>query len=148
MLVYFSGSAREIERDIEVYRAIVGAIQTSGGNLVHNWIEAASFRRHTSKDASWWQEVHHEVEVALKSVDYVVIEATGQSVLGVGYEMAQALSYNKPVLALVRKDTQNSYVVGLKHQLLQVVYYTQEELEGIIDSFLRERDTMRSAVEA
>jgi|GEM_PF-6452856 len=31
MLVYFSGSAREIERDIEIYRMIIKAIHEVGG---------------------------------------------------------------------------------------------------------------------
>lgn len=136
MLVYFSGSARDIERDIDVYRTIINAVRTQGGIMAQNWIEAAAARKAFSEDPEWWRSICEDAQEALKDADKVIVEATGSSTLGVGFELAHALVNRKPTLALVKRGTKGAYAKGLRHGLLSVAEYDEKDLVEIVKDFL------------
>ena len=138
MLVYFSGSAREIGDNIAVYRGVVGAIQEFGGIIAHNWPEAANMRTTFPRDQLWWESMCEDVQEAIVDADAVIVEASGRSTLGVGYELARALNLGKPVLALIKSNKSASYTRGIKHPSLQVTTYTLQNLAETIEAFLVE----------
>lgn len=138
MLVYFSANARDINNDIKSYRSIVACVQRYGGIMVHNWIEIAAHRgKMPVNDMEWWDGMPSEAIVGVRDADVFVVEATGQGSLGVGFEMAMALIWDKPVLALVNKEFEGgSYVQGIRHPHLSVYYYDRHNLEDIVRRFL------------
>jgi uncharacterized protein YukE len=137
MLVYFSGSARDIRNDIGTYRTIISAVKAEGGIMAQNWTEAAAAVKGFPDDMEWWRSICEDAQEALKDVDRVIVEATGSSTLGVGFELAHALANGKPTLALVKRDTDGAYVKGLRHPLLRVVEYGDEDLVKYIREFVR-----------
>lgn len=140
MLVYFSASARDIENDIDTYRTIISAVKAEGGIMAQNWIEAAAARKDFSEDPEWWRSICEDAQEALKDADKVIVEATGSSTLGVGFELAHALVNRKSTLALVKRDTKGAYVNGLRDELLQIAEYDKEGLAKIIRGFLGDRE--------
>lgn len=137
MLVYFSGSARDIERDIDIYRTITNTVKAEGGIMVQNWIEAAAAKISFPDDAEWWRSICEDAQEALRDADRVIVEATGSSTLGVGFELAHALANGKSTLALVRRGTKGSYVSGLRHKSLRIVFYRESDVAEIVKEFLR-----------
>jgi len=80
-----------------------------------------------AKDIAW-----------IKQADAVIAEVTNPS-LGVGYEIAKAEEWNKPVLALF-KDTGERKLSAMidGSPLTTVVYYKDlEEAQSAIDDFVR-----------
>lgn len=138
MLVYFSANARDMD-SYESYRSIIKAIQNEGGILVHGWIETSALRGGMpSSVGEWWDSMPSEALLGVKDADVVIVEATGQSSLGVGHEMTMALSWNKPVLALIDKGFDGgSYIQGVRHPFLKVAYYDRQNLTQIVRVFLK-----------
>lgn len=134
MLVYFSGSARDIENDIGIYRDIVEAVHRAGGIMANNWIEVTAIWGGVhEKNEEWWDSMPGEAYKGIKDADALIVEASAQSSLGVGYELAQALLLAKPVLALVaERHKNNSYVQGIKHPLLKLKYYNPSSIKDIV----------------
>ncbi len=137
MIVYFSASARNMERDIEAYRTIIRAIQETGGIIAHNWVEAAAFRGDFPTEELWWTTMQHDVQRGLRDIDMAVVEASGASAFGVGYELATALHSGKPVLALVSKKAKgSSYVRGIRHPALTYAVYEPHTLADLVKDFI------------
>lgn len=138
MNVYFSANARSLE-NYDSYRQIVKAIQNEGGIIIHGWLEVSALRKDLpDKNADWWNSMPSEAIAGIRNSDVVIVEATGQSSLGVGYEMTTALSWGKPVLALVRNDfIEGSYIKGVEHPLLSFQYYEAQNVVRIVKKFLR-----------
>jgi hypothetical protein len=138
MNVYFSANARDLE-SYDLYRHIVKAIQTEGGIIIYGWLEVSALRGGLpGNDVDWWNNMPSEAIAGIKDADVVIVEATGQSSLGVGYEMTTALTWGKPVLALVNKDfVGGSYIQGIKHSLLSFQYYESHNLARIVKRFLK-----------
>jgi hypothetical protein len=72
----------------------------------------------------------------IKHSDALIVEASGQSAFGVGYEVASALHLHLPVLLLCREGS-SSYASGMKHQLIYYREYDSNNLEMQIEKFLR-----------
>jgi hypothetical protein len=137
MLVYFSANARNIEQDIETYRTIIRAVMAEGGIMAQNWTEAAAAVKGLPDDPEWWRGMCEDAQEAIKDADRVIVEATGSSTLGVGFELARALADDKPTLALVKHGISGSYVSGLRHEKLKVAVYEENDLVRIVVDFLR-----------
>lgn len=142
MLVHFSASARDMEKDISLYRKIINAVRTAGHAISHDWVETAwLMTQGKGRDANGWDlhTIAIEVEAGIEAAEVVIFEASGRSTLGVGYELATALHRRKPTLVLIDKSVaKDSYAVALRHDFLTVITYNESELERIIGDFLRE----------
>jgi len=125
-------------QDIAIYRTVIAAIQEFGGITANNWIETADMMGKFPDDELWWQGICEDAQEAIIDVDAVIVESSGVSTLGVGYELAQALTLKRPVLALVKDGDANAYVRGINHPSLQVVLYTPENIAKIVGKFLHE----------
>lgn len=140
MLVYFSGSARDIRNDIGTYRTIISAVKAEGGIMAQNWTEAAAAVVELPEESEWWRSICEDAQDAVKDADRVIVEATGSSTFGVGFELARALANGKPTLALVKRGVKESYVSGLRNDLLTVAEYEEAELASVVRKFLRDGD--------
>jgi hypothetical protein len=143
MLVYFSGSTRNIENDIGIYRRIINAVREHGHIVARDWVETAYLqetRENKKAKLDWidWSIVG-EVEATLEGCDLVIAEASDTSTFGVGYEVSQALQRGKPTLLLVNKDADaRSYAHGIKSKLVSYCTYDDDNLESLVGAFIEE----------
>lgn len=142
MLVHFSASSRNIEEDIHLYRKIITAVRVAGHAISHDWVETAwLMTQGKGRDAEGWDlhTIALEVESGIEAAEVVIIEATGVSTLGVGYELALALQRKKPTLVLIDEKRPNeSYAIALRHDFLTIKTYNEANLEKVIGNFLDE----------
>ena len=97
--IYFAGSIRGGRQDAALYRKVIAAIQETDivltehvGDLSLSLVESQGDRAIYEQDTAW-----------LRACDLVIAECTQPS-LGVGYELAYAERYAKPVHIFYRKD--------------------------------------------
>lgn len=138
MIIYFSASARDLKNDLATYRIIVDKIYSLNHDLAREWFEPAS-RRMLRKDGIFdnIESIVHLAQAGIEGAELVVVEATGGSAFGVGYEVGLALQQRKPVLLLVKKGANDSYALGLRNVLITLKRYDANNLEKIIEDFIK-----------
>jgi hypothetical protein len=141
MIVSFSASLRTIKQDISIYRRILTAVRTFGATIAHDWVETGWLHQNdhsSSKQKQDWHAFSTEAEAAAISADLVIIEASGFSSFGVGYEASLAVQSKKPTLVLI-KDQQKSvsYASGLERENVYVKFYDDTNLESSVTDFLQ-----------
>ena len=100
MRIYFAGSIRGGREDWALYREIINVLGEYGTVLTEHIGD--SELQITGEDLPD-REVHDRDLGWLRSCDYLVAEVTTPS-LGVGYEIAKATEWGKPVLCLFRAE--------------------------------------------
>ncbi len=134
MKVYFACSIRSGRQDADLYAELVAYIKTRAEVLTEIFadgkltVEGSSG---TSRDI--WQTDMEWV----KQADVIIAEVTNPS-LGVGYEIAKAEEWSKPVLALFRDDGSrrlSAMIDGAPG--VEVARYSQlDEAKMAIDGFM------------
>lgn len=98
---YFAGSIRAGRDDVPTYRRIIDHLKTTGDVLTeHVGDYSLSLKGQTVHTDKF---IHDRDLDWLRRCEYVVAETTNPS-LGVGYEIACALKWDIPVIALHRPD--------------------------------------------
>jgi nucleoside 2-deoxyribosyltransferase len=142
MLVHFIASKNNLNKEIEDLRKIVLAIHKEGHVLTHDWLEPAylKFAKTNKKDTVSWKEIISSSIKAIPKCDVLIAEVTAED-LEVGYEIGAAVSQKKPIL-LLRKEgsTQKPYLEGLEHHYIKRSEYNDDNLNRIVESFLKEND--------
>lgn len=135
MKVYFAGSIRGGRADADLYRRIISYIQKTDvvltehvGNLSLSKLEDAPNRDQAiyAQDTAW-----------LRESDVVIAECTTPS-LGVGYEMAYAERFGKPVHIFY--DTRRTVLSGMLtgDPYFHIHPYSDEsQIYPVIDGILR-----------
>lgn len=137
MTVYFSGSARDIKKKESIYLDLLDSVQSMGGIMTNSWVQGALLREGLPQDIEWWERISSEAEKGIEDADVLIAEGSGASALGVGYELAYALSAGKPSLLLIAQGEEtDSYAYGLRRQGLETYVYTRESLRSGVESFL------------
>jgi hypothetical protein len=72
---------------------------------------------------------YKQVLAWIASSDVVVLEVSFPSTLHIGHEITLALDKGKPVVALYKKGFEPSFFLGLEHEKLLWVEYTDADLE-------------------
>lgn len=132
--IYFACSIRGGRDDAETYAALVEHIKTKAtvlseifadGKLTASGMNMPS-EEIWAKDIAW-----------IKEADAVIAEVTNPS-LGVGYEIAKAEEWGKPVLALFREDGTRklSAMIGGAPGVTNRSYATLDDAYQAIDDFL------------
>ncbi|MCX6727016.1 MAG: hypothetical protein NTY75_04415 [Candidatus Shapirobacteria bacterium] len=123
MNVYFSASSLTLSEDKDSYSRIIKVISKSGGTLISNWIE--------DKTKLKAGELFEQTIEDIKRADILVAEITYPST-GVGQQIALALSWKMPVIALKRSDVdhESRFTLGTKSQYLKIVKYDANSLEN------------------
>lgn len=130
MIVYFSGSARELEKDAPVFREIIQCLQDHGAVIANSWFEGAALRGVLPQSMERWREIVSEAAMGIRDADVVIVEGSGRSGFGVGFELAEALRLEKSTILLI-SDTErdNSYAAGLEQTRLRVVFYSRKDIK-------------------
>ncbi len=138
MIVYFSGSARDIKKKAPIYLDLLDTIQSMGGIMTNSWVQGALLREGLPQDLEWWERICSEAEKGIEDADVLIVEGSGASAFGVGYEVSYALSTGKPSLLLIAQDEEtDSYAYGVRHPKLETYIYTRKSLRVAVERFLK-----------
>lgn len=132
--IYFACSIRGGRDDAEVYARLVEHIKTKAHVLSEIFADG-TLTAQGSAGAS--QDIHAKDLAWVREADGIIAEVTNPS-LGVGYEIAKAEEWGKPVLALFRDDgTRRLSAMIDGSPDTQVVYYREiEDAYRAITQFL------------
>lgn len=131
--IYFCGSIRGGRGDQELYEEIIGFLQEFGTVLTEHVGEKVlqsdlylSDKEIYIRDIEW-----------LDSADIVVAEVSTPS-LGVGFEIARALSLNKKIICLCQENKNDSLSAMIKGcpDLQTTIYSGISEAKEAISTFL------------
>lgn len=133
--VYFAGSIRGGQNDTALYHEIISFINQTDtvlteqvGDIHHSAIEHGR---------TGDQQIYEQDTAWLRECDLVIAECTHPS-LGVGYEMAYAEKYEKPVYIFYRhSETQLSAMLTGDPYYHIASYETKEELLSQIHEILK-----------
>ena len=136
MKIYFACSIRGGRDDAETYASLANYIKSKSLLLTEIFADSKLTsqgmnkpnRDIWSKDVAW-----------IKESDAVIAEVTNPS-LGVGYEIAKAEEWGKPVLALFHSndDRRLSAMIDGSPHTKTVYYKTLAEAQFTIDAFIKE----------
>jgi nucleoside 2-deoxyribosyltransferase len=133
--IYFACSIRGGRNDAESYAKLVNHIKTEATVLTEIFADGklTASGMNKANEAIWKTDTDW-----IKQADAVIAEVTNPS-LGVGYEIAKAEEWGKPVLALFREDgDRNLSAMIAGSPETKVVTYTQlDEAYKAIDNFVR-----------
>lgn len=132
--VYFAGSIRGGQNDTALYHQIIQYIQKKDtvltehvGDVLHSALEQTK-----KKD----MHIYEQDTTWLKQCDLVIAECTNPS-LGVGYELAYAEKYKKPVYIFYRnEETQLSAMLKGNPYFHIYSYSSIQEFFPILDEIL------------
>lgn len=139
MDIYFCGSIRGGRDDAEIYEDIVGTLQEHGGVLSEH-VGDAGMDADGEDDLSE-RYIHDRDLDWVAQADAVVAEVTQPS-LGVGYEVAKAGEWDKPLLCLYRPDGEKDLSAMVRGSPDATVYEYDavDELDAVLDAFLADVD--------
>lgn len=133
--VYFACSIRGGRGDAELYGALIRLIQKHATVLTEIFADHTLTPHGMNKPA---REIWQTDLDWIREADVVIAEVTNPS-LGVGYEIAKAEEWGKPVLALYRpsSDRKLSGMILGSPGVTNHEYTGLEEAETIIQTFLQ-----------
>jgi nucleoside 2-deoxyribosyltransferase len=134
MKIYFACSIRGGRDDAETYAELAAYIKTKSTLLTEIFADGKLTPQGMNKpsDEIWATDI-----AWVKESDAIIAEVTNPS-LGVGYEIAKAEEWNKPVLALFRDDGTRKLSAMIKGSpSTETVYYTTiAEAKSAIEAFI------------
>ncbi len=133
MKVYFSGSIRGGEPDSDWFHRLIRHISGHGNVLTENSF-GYSYDEEIRFDDTWIYERDMDW---LRDADALVAEVSAPS-FGVGYEIAKAEEWGKPILLLYREEPgrKPSAMLNGNKNLDMIVFTEEEDALKAVDSFL------------
>lgn len=135
MKIYFACSIRGGRDDAEIYAELAAYIKTKSALLTEIFADGELTPQGMNKpsDEIWATDI-----AWVKESDAIIAEVTNPS-LGVGYEIAKAEEWNKPVLALFRDDGTRKLSAMIEGSpSTETVYYTTiAEAKSAIEAFIQ-----------
>ncbi len=132
--VYFSGSIRGGRADVNLYHDVIKHIQKTDIVLTEQ-VGDATHDVH-EKEFSREEKIYLQDTQWLRECDLVIAECTCPS-LGVGYELAYAEKYEKPVYVFYRPSETNLSAMIKGNAFFHVIpYETKEDIIARITALL------------
>jgi len=133
--IYFACSIRGGRNDADIYAEIVRYIKSKATVLTEIFADGTLTASGMNKpnEVIWNTDINW-----VKQSDAVIAEVSNPS-LGVGYEIAKAEEWSKPVLALFRTESGRKLSAMIEGSpMTKVVYYTElDEAYVAIDDFVQ-----------
>lgn len=125
-LVYFAAPSSFLSKHKETLEKITTAIDQAGGKLTLKWFED---KNRLSPEGIFTQAIE-----GIRSADIVVAEISYPST-GVGQQIALALSWKIPVIALYKKDAEgpSRFTIGFQSELFSSLKYTDKDLLKLLE---------------
>jgi len=136
MEVHLICSRKTLIEEIGQLRAMIRIIESSGHQIIGEWIEEA-YGRYLGMDPKHsWPEIYQEALETVARADVLIAECSHEN-FGVGYEVALAIQHRKPVLLLRREGVDaNSFAMGVEAGWVIRKEYNSDTIGGIIQDFL------------
>ena len=134
MKVYFAGSIRGEAPDTEWFQVLIKRISRYGKVLTEH-----SFGFPYDEEIKFDDHWIYETDIGwLRDADALIAEVTAPS-LGVGYEIAKAEEWGKPILLLYRErpERKPSAMLNGNKNLKMVKYNDDQEALKEIDNFMK-----------
>jgi nucleoside 2-deoxyribosyltransferase len=134
MKVYFAGSIRGGEPDREWFQQLIQYIKQHGRVMTEHSFDF-NYEEEIKKDDEW---IYTTDMGWLRESDVLIAEVTAPS-LGVGYEVAKAEEWGKPVLLLYRDTPARmpSAMLNGNKNLPMIFYNEKKEVFEAIDQFIK-----------
>lgn len=141
MKIHFAASAKNIEKDIFLFRDIKKAIHSSGNELVRDWIDEAyqRIKKGTKLSSKTWKSIYQETSKAVLESEVLIVEATNPT-FAAGFQIALAIQHKKPTLVLTQRDKElmGEFGSNIDSDLIRYRTYTKENIGKIIKKFLQD----------
>jgi len=137
MKIYFAAAMRGGRDNLKTNQQIVAYLSQLGHEIMTLHVTNDDFVQRESEFSD--RQIHDRDLRLLAQADAIVAEATTPS-LGTGYEIAEALRRDIPVLCLYRTDMVprlSPLIAGNPSPLITVVGYTSDRWQPILDTFLQ-----------
>lgn len=128
MKVYFSAAIYQSKEFGSIYRRIVATLEKQGHTVSQDTTET-SLDEAVNKNDDQRVRYYKKVLGWIAAADLVVLEVSFPSTLHIGHEITLALDKGKPVVALYKKGHEPSFFLGLEHEKLLWVEYSDQDLE-------------------
>lgn len=136
--VYFACSIRG-GGDTSLYRAIVDAIKSAGGDVLSEVFVHDAINYGGSPLPA--EEIYKRDTEMINNCDVVIAEVTNPS-LGVGYELAYAEKLARPILCLFNRTSTNKLSAMVAGNNYNTVEYTHpNEITDTVQKFMKNRVT-------
>ncbi|MDD5110679.1 MAG: nucleoside 2-deoxyribosyltransferase [Patescibacteria group bacterium] len=137
MKIYFAAAMRGGRDNLKTNQQIVAYLSKLGHEILTLHVTNDDFVQSESEFSD--RQIHDRDMRMLAQANALVAEATTPS-LGTGYEIAEALRQNIPVLCLYRTDMVprlSPLIAGNPNPLFTVVGYTSDRWQPVLDTFLQ-----------
>jgi len=136
MKIYFNASLRGKKQYAENYDLIVKAIKHTGNDVSCAPVMAEDVEEGIEGNVKKVADFFKARKQAMKTSDVVVFDVSFPST-GIGYEIALALQFSKPVIALHVKDAPPNYVIeNIKDEKFQLVDYLLADVDRAVEDAL------------
>lgn len=139
MKVYFSATITENNELKNSYKEIIETLKKQGHKVLEYGSDQIEPQNLLNRNEEEIKKVYKELDNFLKQADVYIAEISQPSI-GIGYEISQAISNRKPVLALNHKHKSDfqplATIEGNKSKYLQHATYTEGNLKNIVNDFL------------
>lgn len=141
MKIYFTCSTAEFNKYRDVYFGIRSQLISKGHLLTRDWLPHTEKRLKSSDtDIRDIKEIYKVCIKALKEADLVIIEDTVSN-FSTGHQITVALQNRKPTLVLWQgkkhRHFKQMFIHGIDSNILQVSEYTRENLNSVINIFIK-----------
>jgi hypothetical protein len=136
MTIYFAGSIRGGREDAKLYGELIDFIKRYGHVLTeHIGDKSLTEEKGEGYDSRY---IHDRDLEWLQSADILIAEVSTPS-LGVGFEIAKAIQWEKKILCLYnpRKGKTLSSMIEGCPQITNAAYSTVEEAKKVVDRFIK-----------
>lgn len=139
--IHLVASGNNLENDLPYLQKIMETIYKNHAVVTRDWLGAAIARKRQSPDnierADWINIVDESLD-AIKRADLIISEITLRD-FNQGIQTYMAAQYKKPTLVVTRSQIENHFISGISNKYLTVKKYsTEEELEALITSFIKQ----------
>ena len=135
MKIYFACSIRAGRDDADIYRQLAEHIKCKAILLTEIFTDGKVTASGMTKPA---RDIWTTDTTWIRESNAVIAEVTNPS-LGVGYEIAKAEEWKKPILALFRNDGKRRFSAMIEGSpnTTTVYYTTVSEAQSAIDDFIK-----------
>lgn len=146
MKIYFAAAMRGGRDNLKTNQQIVAHLAHLGHDALTLHVTDDDFAGGEAEMND--KKIYQRDMQLLAQAEAMIAEATTPS-LGTGYEIAEALRQNIPVLCLHRTDTAQPFsalIAGIQHSRYRCTSYTNDGWKKPVEDFLRQQSTEHRAL--
>lgn len=132
MKIYLNLSGRSQENQIALLKKSQAYLQDLGHEIVHDYFSPDNFEEFYQPTSQHIQHIFNSANDLIQSSDVVVLETSTPSVT-IGYQIFQALKYEKNIICFHTKGNKQLFIEGIDDERFQLWEYSDKNYKKIID---------------